>query len=205
MKTISSHVEHYIQQRPLLIKYMKRGIINYRALAKFIEPDISELKGELVSTGAIAVSLQRLAASDSLKAIETVGTLRGVSIISKLHLLTSSDSKTVSRLLEQVEPLAFTKAKSETSLLLDSAQLTSIDQTFLGEFTRSSELAAIGIEHVNKPDQKLVGGIVYAQNVLLEHNIAVVAVFSSLHEDLIVINETHIDRAAQLIRSAVRL
>ncbi len=52
MHTISKHVEDYMREYPFTSKFLRLGILNYKAMARSIEPEISKKIGEKVSIGS---------------------------------------------------------------------------------------------------------------------------------------------------------
>lgn len=60
MKTISSHVQDWLDHNPLVVNYLGQGLINHSGLARSIKADIEESIGEKVSIEAVTIALNRL-------------------------------------------------------------------------------------------------------------------------------------------------
>ena len=59
MKTITSCVQEIISSRPFLEEALARELINFSALAKDLNPTISEMLRKPVKDGAIMMALRR--------------------------------------------------------------------------------------------------------------------------------------------------
>lgn len=60
MVTISRVIEKLIEKKPFLQEFLRRGIINYGALAEFLLPDVEKELGTKVRPSAIMMALRRL-------------------------------------------------------------------------------------------------------------------------------------------------
>ena len=213
MKTISTYVQNFMQEYPFLSKFLRQGIVNYKALARRIEPEISKAAGQKVSVGAIAVSLQRLKARDQDKLYTLIGRLRGVTVITGVSALTVTDI---------AAERALTTALFESTAQLDSAFFilvrSHVGMVFFVEKTVCSSLlkasnanytvketttyaALIISREILHPTE--VGGLSYPLQVLAEHGIAVKALSATFTEEVLFLDEAIADRAASVLRHAM--
>ena len=61
MISISHAVEEIVKHRPYLSESLAAGIINVSALARQLQPEVEKMLQKEVNTGAIVMSLNRLA------------------------------------------------------------------------------------------------------------------------------------------------
>ena len=60
MLTIKSHIENEIRNEPFLLENIKNGMINISALARKIEPKLSQKIGRKINYNAIIMAIKRL-------------------------------------------------------------------------------------------------------------------------------------------------
>ena len=206
MKTISGHVQQYMKQRPFLTKYLTTGVINYRALARRIQPIIADQIGEAVSAESIAVSLQRL--SKQAQAVQPIGVLAGVQLISHLHVVNFSDQ----RAAEEVIEVAASLPGEFCNLVRGSQELTvvvadTLYQQLPAELLQSQtshlkNVIALVIRQLDQTEPK-VGRLAYPLSVLAENAIPVVMSLSTCNEQLILVEDGHVDQAVKLLRKSL--
>lgn len=210
MKTVSAYVEEYLHEYPFLSKFLRQGVINYKALARQMEPIISKKVGQRVSVGAIAVSLQRIKLRDQDKIYSLIGRLRGVTVVTGVSAYTSTDhSKTLQVLQELLTKDASITAPFVLTIRAHSEVLYLVEQTVanalfssaadLGLSLQKDKQAALVVtrELLNNTE---VGGLCYPLQVLAEHGILVNAASASFNEEVLILDESNADKAATILR-----
>ncbi len=205
MKNISSHVEEFMKEYPFLSKFLRQGVVNYKALSRTIEPEISQRIGEKVSTGAIAVSLQRLHHRDKDKLYSLIGRLRGVRVVSRVAMYSVQDTARLYAYLadiyknDAIDRPFILVIPNETSVELYAEKL--VDGIFVSKKSDLSLSALIvSRETTNKTE---IGGLSYPLQVLAEHGVLVNAVAATFNEEIIIIEEYLTDRAASILRHSM--
>jgi hypothetical protein len=210
MKTISTHVEEHMREYPFLSKFLRQGIVNYKALARFIEPDISKRIGVKVSVGAIAVSLQRLHYRDKDKLVNLIGRLRGVKVISNISVFSTQDREAAYAAAARLhrdksleKPFATLFIGDEETLVLAEKFAA---EAFHGPAFHKEEIkltALVVTREVFEDEQAEVGGLSYPLQVLAEHGVLIRAVTATFNEEIIAVEEAVADRAASILRHAM--
>lgn len=209
MKTISKHVDEFMRSYPFLSKFLRQGIVNYKALARSIEPEISKSVGERVSVGAIAVSLQRLHYRDKNKLHPLIGTLRGVKVISNISVFSCScieiANSVFSHLLQKPLPekpfFMMLSADNEVMIMIEKFLVHELD-----DFVQQKQLviskdglaALVVTREIQSPTE--VGGLSYPIQVLAEHGIMVDAVSATVKEQVLFVHNKAADEAAEILR-----
>jgi hypothetical protein len=205
MKTVSSYVDDFMKEYPFLSKFLRQGIINYKALARFIEPDISKMKGEKVSTGAIAVSLQRMHQRDQHKLESLIGRLRGVQVVTGLIVFAATDQMPMQTLYSR----ALKAGESfQDPFILPIGSLLFVEKMVAKELSPGVGLPAEArytalIVERERLHETEVGGLSYPLLVLAEHGLLVKAVSATFSQEVIIVDEAIADSAASVLRHAM--
>jgi hypothetical protein len=212
MKTISQHVEDYMREYPFLSKFLRQGVVNYRALARKIEPEISTKAAQKVSIASIAVSLQRLHHRDKNKIFSMIGRLRGVVVVSDIYAFTVPEDPAAYTIARQLigegvgiqNPFCVViRGHTETTYLIEEALAEKFLEMMRTKVrTQRKSLVALVItrELVHKTE---VGSLSYPLQVLAEHGVLVRYVAATQNEELIIIDDEAADRAASILRQAM--
>lgn len=208
MKNISSHVEDFMHGYPFLSKFLRQGIVNYKALARSIQPEISQRIGEKVSVGAIAVSLQRLHTRDKDKIYSLIGRLRGVRVISNVTACTFQDQAQVYQVMSSLytdsglqQPFVVVMPTEEGALLF-AERIAGEKFEHMTTLNKAEKLTALVITREITEDTE-VGGLSYPLQVLAEYGILVRATSATFNEETIIVNEDSADQAASILRHAM--
>lgn len=212
MRKISGHVEDFMRGYPFLSKFLRQGIVNYKALARMIEPEISAKVGEKVSVGAIAVSLQRLHARDKDKIYNLTGRLRGVKVISNLTAFSSNNPSAIYKILSSLhtaahlhKPFALVlSTEPETVFLVEKSAKEPfyIHATQLGLLEQDLRFAGLIVSRERLSNTNYAS-LSYPLQVLAEHGIEVRAVSATFSEEIIIVEEVMADKAASILRHAM--
>jgi hypothetical protein len=212
VKTVSDHVHEYMKSRPFELRLIRRGVINYRALARHMRPEISKRKGEMVSIESIAIVLQRIHQTDKHIPTHPIGSLRGVHIISDLCGITFSVSPRLHEIVENIfrvysrtndHFIAFSRGQFEAMFIVDERIKDNVI-AILGHqgVVIHDQLGAISTRQIN--DKSSLGTISYPLGVLSENSIPIETVIATTSEILVITKEIHLDNAAIALRSAIK-
>ncbi|MDB5184289.1 MAG: Aspartate kinase [Candidatus Saccharibacteria bacterium] len=201
-----------MQEYPFLSKFLRQGIINYRALARDMEPEISGRAGVKVSVASIAVSLQRLHHRDADKIESLIGRLRGVVVVSDISAITVAPEVPMYAIAAQLiadnrqikNPFCLVlRGYAETTCLAEKALLPTLLRA-VGPDVRQQQdnLVALIITRELLHTTE-VGGLSYPLQVLAEHGLLAREVTATATEEIITVDAALADQAAAILRQAM--
>ncbi len=201
-----------MKEYPFLSKFLRQGVINYRALAREIEPEISRNATQKVSISSIAVSLQRLHQRDKSKMHSLIGRLRGVVVVSDVHSLTTSSDPRIYQIANKVinenttvhDPFCIIlRGNSETTCLVEKALVKKFTEMLGANNVQDNGglVALIVTREITHPTE--VGGLSYPVHVLAEHGILTQSIVATQHEEIIIVDDAVADQAATVLRKAM--
>lgn len=214
MKTIASCVNELLVSRPFLEEALSRDIINFSALAKDLNPTISELLRKPVKDGAITMALRRyqppvdIENSNRLKSV--FKNLGDITVRSKLSDFTFQNSKTLinshSKVLEKIHKnnqlfYAFTRGIFESNIIISSSEKDSIFGVFKKEtlLGLKDSLSAISI-NLPEGNSKIVGLYYQIFKRLAWENVTLYEVISTTNEFTILVEDHLVDKAFSVIK-----
>ncbi len=215
MKSISSHVEDFMHEYPFLSKFLRLGVVNYRALARQIEPDITSRAGQKVSVAAISISLQRIHTRDKDKIHSLIGRLRGVNVVTGVSAVTIPSMETGYGLVVQAlqasglsSPFCrLIQGHAETTLIVEAALKQPLmrvlsDTSLENQCTYDHNLTALTVTRELLHETE-VAALSYPLQVLAEHGIKTLFVTATLHEETIIVAANDSERAVEVIRQSM--
>lgn len=214
MKTIASCVNELLVSRPFLEEALSRDIINFSALAKDLNPTISELLRKPVKDGAITMALRRyqppvdIENSNRLKSV--FKNLGDITVRSNLSDFTFQNSKTLinshSKVLEKIHKnnqlfYAFTRGIFESNIIISSSEKDSIFGVFKKEtlLGLKDSLSAISI-NLPEGNSKIVGLYYQIFKRLAWENVTLYEVISTTNEFTILVEDHLVDKAFSVIK-----
>ena len=214
MKTIASCVNELLVSRPFLEEALSRDIINFSALAKDLNPTISELLRKPVKDGAITMALRRyqppvdIENSNRLKSV--FKNLGDITVRSNLSDFTFQNSKTLinshSKVLEKIHKnnqlfYAFTRGIFESNMIISSSEKDSIFGVFKKEtlLGLKDSLSAISI-NLPEGNSKIVGLYYQIFKRLAWENVTLYEVISTTNEFTILVEDHLVDKAFSVIK-----
>tara|TARA_Y100000385_G_scaffold160052_1_gene166140 strand:- start:21919 stop:22575 length:657 start_codon:yes stop_codon:yes gene_type:complete len=214
LKTIASCVNELLVSRPFLEEALSRDIINFSALAKDLNPTISELLRKPVKDGAITMALRRyqppvdIENSNRLKSV--FKNLGDITVRSKLSDFTFQNSKTLinshSKVLEKIHKnnqlfYAFTRGIFESNIIISSSEKDSIFGVFKKEtlLGLKDSLSAISI-NLPEGNSKIVGLYYQIFKRLAWENVTLYEVISTTNEFTILVEDHLVDKAFSVIK-----
>ncbi len=214
MKTIASCVEHIIVSSPFLEEGLSREIINYSALAKDLNKQISEMLRRPVKDGAIMMALRRynqpLNIGNSNRLTKIFESLGDITVRSNLSDFTFQNSPSLiqnhSQILEHISAnhqifYAFTRGIFESNIIISTSEKESILQAFKNEkqIGLKDKLSAISI-YLPKGNSKISGLYYQIFKQLAWENITLYEVVSTTNEFTIVVEDHLVDHAFSIIK-----
>jgi hypothetical protein len=193
---------------------LSRDIINFSALAKDLNPTISELLRKPVKHGAITMALRRyqppvdIENSNRLKSV--FKNLGDITVRSKLSDFTFQNSKTLinshSKVLEKIHKnnqlfYAFTRGIFESNIIISSSEKDSIFGVFKKEtlLGLKDSLSAISI-NLPEGNSKIVGLYYQIFKRLAWENVTLYEVISTTNEFTILVEDHLVDKAFSVIK-----
>jgi hypothetical protein len=193
---------------------LSRDIINFSALAKDLNPTISELLRKPVKDGAITMALRRyqppvdIENSNRLKSV--FKNLGDITVRSKLSDFTFQNSKTLinshSKVLKKIHKnnqlfYAFTRGIFESNIIISSSEKDSIFGVFKKEtlLGLKDSLSAISI-NLPEGNSKIVGLYYQIFKRLAWENVTLYEVISTTNEFTILVEDHLVDKAFSVIK-----
>mgnify|MGYP003673290837 CR=1 FL=1 len=214
MKTIASCVDEIIKSSPFLEEGLSRDIINFSALAKDLNPSISEMLRKPIKDGAIMMALRRhqqpLHLDNSVPLKKVFKNLGDITVRSNLSDFTFQNSKTLinshAQVLEKISAnhqifYAFTRGMFESNIIISSSEKESVLQAFKNEteIGFQDKLSAISI-YLPKGNSKIAGLYYQIFKRLAWEKITLYEVVSTTNEFTIVVEDDLVDKAFSVIK-----
>jgi aspartokinase len=213
MKTIQETVETIIKRTPFIEEAMQDKLINVSSLARLIQPEVEEILGKKVKTGAVMMSINRMSPIEILKIRKNVKSLSlqlGDFIVrSDLFDYTFKNSKTlplnISKIFARIgnnRESFFTVSQGifETNIVISANLKQEVDDIFKDEelINSMSKLASITIK-LPKINLEQSGIYYFILKQLAWANIPVQEVISTTHEITLVVKEADINRTFSIL------
>ncbi len=216
MKTIATCVETIVLAQPFLEEGLSKRIINFSALAKVLQEQVSEELGRPVKTGAIMMALRRF--SDALSISKPyhridalLGRLGDITLRSNLIDFTFKNSNTLVNshveILKRVENkthifYTFTRGILESSIIISSSEKQDVLDSFKNEtcLELKENLSAISLM-LPKNNTEIVGLYYQILKRLAWQNVPLYEVISTTNEFTIVVKNDVVDKAFSVIKN----
>jgi aspartokinase len=211
VSSISQVVTEVVAGDPILRQCVARGIVNYRKLAKLLQPMISQVLGKDVSVDAIKVALLR----SSSKIGEEKGVRREVlDIIAKssvelrtditIIVVRSSTTNYITQLLTKVVQrarfVAVMQSVIATTIVIDRDVAEELLKNIRREDIIDVQRDQAAIVIVSPEEiMKIPGVLAYIANVLAQNNINIVHVESCYTDTIIIVSKSDLEKAFNVI------
>lgn len=216
MKTVASCVETIILSQPFLEEGLSKRIINYSALAKNLQEEVSLKLGKPIKAGAIMMALRRyndlLAVSKSYHGMTSLFEQLGdITLRSNLSDFTFKNSNTLinshSSILNKIKNkdhifFTFTRGIFESNIIISSSENDAVKKSFKNEHSLSlkEDLSAISLT-LPKNNTKVSGLYYQILKRLAWHNVSLYEVISTTNEFTIVVEDAYVDSAFSIIKN----
>jgi len=211
VSSISQVVTEVVAGDPILRQCVARGIVNYRKLAKLLQPMISQVLGKDVSVDAIKVALLR----SSSKIGEEKGVRREVlDIIAKssvelrtditIIVVRSSTTNYITQLLTKIVQrarfVAVMQSVIATTIVIDRDAAEELLKNIRREDIIDVQRDQAAIVIVSPEEiMKIPGVLAYIANVLAQNNINIVHVESCYTDTIIIVSKSDLEKAFNVI------
>lgn len=216
MKTVSSCVETIVLEQPFLEEGISKEIINYSALAKELEGEVSRQLGRPVKTGAIMMALRRykdkLSVSKPYHGLTNLlEKLGDITLRSNLSDFTFKNSDTLidsqGDILNKIKNkghifYTFTRGILESNVIISSSEKQDVLESFKNEICLELKENLSAISLILPKNNSKVAGLYYLiLKRLAWQNVPLYEVISTTNEFTIVVEDTVVDSAFSIIKN----
>lgn len=214
MKTIANCISELVAHKPYLEEVLALKIVNYSSLAQHLNPEVEEMLGKPVKSGAILMALRRYSSptdtKKSMRLQEVLSSMGDITVRSKLNVFTFQNSHTLIKnhvaVLNSVgqKPhvfYTFSRGIHESTLIISSSEKENIETYFKNEITLSykENLSAISIR-LPKGNSTVSGLYYQIFKRLAWEGIALSELISTTNEFIVLVEDHLVDRAFSLLK-----
>lgn len=203
-KSLAQVVREILERKPYFKYGLETGVINYSALAKNLQDEVTETIGREVSQDAIAVSIRRYSenlkktATSQQKALLKLLKSSQISMRNKIADITFKKGQLPEIDAEPIHTLSGTKADV---LILDQEDLNKVNTSKALEVRKN----LVEISLVTNPEVEEIPGFVqYITGLLSENNINLVEVISCYTDKMLILEEKDAVRAYEILREKTK-
>jgi len=214
LKTIANCISEIIANQPYLEEVLTLKIVNYSSLAENLNPQVEEMIGKPVKSGAILMALRRYSpptdTKKSMRLKEVLASMGDITVRSKLIVFTFQNSQTLIKnhasVLESVSQnphvfYTFSRGIHESTLIISSSEKENIETNFKNEMTLGfqEKLSAISIR-LPKGNNAVAGLYYQIFKRLAWEGIALSELISTTNEFIVLVEDDLVDRAFSIIK-----
>ncbi|MEG0795523.1 MAG: aspartate kinase [Odoribacter sp.] len=215
MLSISHIVEDIIKHRPYLSESLAAGIINVSSLARQLQPDVESALNKEVNTGAIVMSLNRLAPylqiREQVQLNKLLGSMGDIILRSNLCDYTFKNSPTlldchieVLKSLVKNDEIFYTMVQGvfETNLVISDTMIDLISDYFKDELCLFSQGGLSSVTLKLPKGNSMQAGFYYTiMKELSWEGINLTEVISSTNEFTVVVDNSLIDKTFVVLKN----
>jgi len=211
LASISKVVAEVVLGDPILRQCLSRRVVNYRKLAKTLQPVVSMILGEEVSVDAVKIALLRYS-----KSLEEERSVRReiLEILARsfvelrtditIAIIRSAAGGRVARLLAKIMSrarfVAIMQSATATTLVLDRETAEELLSGIDGDDIIEVQKGQAAIVVVSPREIMTVPGILaYITNALSQHGINIIHIESCYTDTLIVVSKDDLERAFSVL------
>lgn len=211
MASISKVVAEVVLGDPILRQCLSRRVVNYRKLAKTLQPVVSMILGEEVSVDAVKIALLRYS-----KSLEEERSVRReiLEILARsfvelrtditIAIIRSAAGGRVAQLLVKIMSrarfVAIMQSATATTLVLDRETAEELLSGIDGDDIIEAQKGQAAIVVVSPREIMTVPGILaYITNALSQHGINIIHIESCYTDTLIVVSKDDLERAFSVL------
>lgn len=208
MQKISTVVESIIKKEPIYLESLSLKIVNYRSLAREIQPKVEQIRLLNTSIESISISLIRLEKQLSTKPKAVIPPVLGISFLRNIEVITYHKSakgiQNYQKILNYSEVknsfLHFEQSSRDTSYIFSSELRQKIEsvnknETINGHFKK----CAIVTIQMHRKSLNYPGACERYFRILAFKNINLITFFHTFAELSFVIKEKDLKKAAQVL------
>ncbi len=218
MQTVSQAVAHLIEKSPFIQETLNSGLINGSSLARYLQPEVSQLLDKDIQVGAILMAIKRLPQTEYVRLEKSLSSfmkqLGDIIVRSDLVEYSYRNSDTLlgnqAQLLQNIDQSAnqfcsFCRGVHETTIIVSKALVSQVDVFFKNEkeIIVRSQLAAVTLM---LPSNNLdTYGVYYSiLKRLAWQGINLIEVVSTAHEITLVVSKDDVDAVFSLVMDMKR-
>jgi len=211
LASISKVVAEVVLGDPILRQCLSRRVVNYRKLAKTLQPVVSMILGEEVSVDAVKIALLRYS-----KSLEEERSVRReiLEILARsfvelrtditIAIIRSAAGGRVAQLLAKIMSrarfVAIMQSATATTLVLDRETAEELLSGIDGDDIIEAQKGQAAIVVVSPREIMTVPGILaYITNALSQHGINIIHIESCYTDTLIVVSKDDLERAFSVL------
>jgi len=207
---ITQATRRVLRKYPNIAEYLGYGVVNYRALARLIQPEVERLLGGRVKLQSIVTALRRSGGEPVQDSARRIIAESEVSLRYDLGLVTAALSKDtpekvlkVHRLLRG-SPYVLLQGLENLTIVTKQEHIPELERLFGAELTESRRSLA-GIFVRSPPEIASTSGVLARLSGLLAaEGINVVEMMSSHDETLFLVEERDCLRGVEAIRDEIK-
>ena len=207
---ITQGTRRVLRKYPNISEYLSYGIVNYRALARLIQPEVERILGERVKLQSIVTALRRSGGEPAHDSAKRILAESEVSLRYDLGLVTASLSRETPRRVQEVHRLlrgsAYVLLQGLENLTIVTRQehIPGLEKLF-GEELVESRRSLAGIFVKSPPEIASTSGVLARLSSLLAgEGINVVEMMSSHVETIFLVEERDCLRGVEVIREEIK-
>ncbi len=206
---ISKSVEEVVEEYPALSYYLSRKLINYRALARVIQPKVAERVGREVKIQSIVTALRRLNLEKREERLKEILSRSEISLVYDLCLVTSSLTRdTPKKVLEihnKLEDYILLQGLAFITVITKEEHFDFLQRLFRQEIlAKAKDLAGVVVK--SPAEIAFIPGVISRlTSVISAEGVNIVEMLSSYSETLFVVAERDALKCINAIRREMKL
>ena len=214
--TITQITERIVSENPFLQDALKKRLINYRALADEIKPDVEKENGKSVKTPALVMALRRYSEKMHKPHLEKISFGRDSELDAKYKIVEFSlkKSRSVFRLMpkifdivrfEEGGVLNFTNGSKDVSIITNEIYKDKILPILKGEkiLEINDDLVAISFRY-SREFRKIPGSLHAILHPLAWENVNIVELIETMTETILLVKKEDSSKALQVLQHLMR-
>ncbi len=213
MIKISSLVEQMVNRSPFLSEALSEGMINISALARKLQPEISQQLGRNIKEGAIIMAIKRMPFGNLLQTEKSIQSffkkLNDISVRSNLNAYNFQNSsglmESQARLLDHIRKFpkgfcTFSQGVSETTIIIGEQFEQIMESLFNKEKLLDKKVKLSAITLILPVENRSLYGIYYyILKELAYHGINLIELISTSNEFTIIVIQEDLNQAFKIL------
>ncbi len=207
---ISQATRRVLRKYPNIAEYLGYGVVNYRALARLIQPEVERLLGTGVKLQSIVTALRRSGGEPAHDSAKRILAESEVSLRYDLGLITAALSRETPRKVLEVHrmlkgaPYVLLQGLENLTIVTRQEYITRLESLF-GDDLVESKRSLAGIFVKSPPEIASTSGVLARLSGLLAaEGINVVEMMSSHVETMFLVEERDCLRGVEAIREEIK-
>lgn len=211
MASVSQAVAEVILGDPIIRQCMARRVVNYRKLARTLQPAVSRILGKDVSVDAIKIALLRFSKSLGeergvrrevleILARSSVELRTDITIVILRSTAIGYVAKLLTRIMSRARFVAVMQSTVAVTLVLDRETAEELLEKVSEEDIVEVQRGQVAIVIVSPREiMRVLGVLAYITNVLSQHGVNVVHIESCYTDTIIVVSRENLERVFSVL------